>query len=123
MSNGFFCNGKCKFEKETEEGTITKKCGLYAELIWEDKIKGKTNTEEVCVLWAIMTSLHRLEQANVRLQAAVESHRNEAVKHSEDINKTLATGLLGLIQTARGKNKKTVKLADKLEITKLEEVK
>lgn len=103
------CDGKCETKKETEEGTVVKRCGLYAGLINEDKIRGKTTKYNACVFYAMMDGIHRLEQSDIRLQAAVESQRNEACNWSAEVAKTVATGMLGLINVVGGNGDKVVK--------------
>ena len=82
-----FCDGKCEVTKETEEGTI----------IIKNEVTGETRTQKICVFDAIMNSLHRQEQGQVRIQAAVESDRNEYAKNMTNLNDTVAKGFLGLL--------------------------
>ena len=52
------CDGKCK--------TKNKKCGLLKELIIE--VNGKPDTIEKCAFEAMLDSMLRQEQANIRIQ-------------------------------------------------------
>ena len=79
-----FCNKNCK------------KCNHYKELII--KHQGKPETIHKWVFEAIMDSLFRQEAANIRIQAAIESSRNEQVKLSNNISKTIAHGFLSLVK-------------------------
>ena len=90
----FLCEGKCKVEKETPDGTITKRCGLLREIIMNNALTSETKTIELCVFDAIMNSLHRQEQGQVRIQSAVESDRNENANQMEMTRKVIANGLL-----------------------------
>ena len=100
-----FCDGKCKIEKETEEGTIVKRCGLFRELIMSNELTGEKKPIEMCVFDAMVNSLHRQEQGQVRMQAAVESSRNETVDSSLNTQKIIAEGFLGLIHEAENHRK------------------
>ena len=89
-----FCDGKCKPKDN-------KRCGLLATITMKNEMSGDLKQEDHCVLWAIMASLHRQEQGQVRLQAAVESDRNEMAKGFMDVSDTLAKGAIGLIKVAQ----------------------
>ena len=92
-----FCDGKCTKGKKT--------CGLLMELVMENKKSGKVEVQKKCCLHAMVESLHRLEQGDVRIQAAVESSRNESVKMGTAVNQTIAEGFIGLINTAKDSKK------------------
>lgn len=81
-----FCDGIC-----TKKG---KKCGLLTEIIMENKMAGEIKTVEICVFKASFESQLRAEQGNIRLQAAIESKRNEEVKTGLGIQDALNTGFL-----------------------------
>jgi hypothetical protein len=111
------CDGKCKIEKETEEGVVTKKCGLFRTVIFQNNLDGKTQEFEMCVFDAIMNSLHRQEQGQIRVQAAVESSRNENADGMAKAHDIIARGFLGLIKEAEfhritGNESHTFKLED-----------
>ena len=73
------------------------KCGLQIEYT----VQKDSDIKQVkhCVFKAIFESMCRQEQADVRIQSSIESARNEQVKQSQIIDKTVANGFLGLIKT------------------------
>ena len=83
------CNGICK--------TKHKKCGLLKELIV--KIDSKTETIEKCVFGAMLDSMIRSEQADIRIQAAIEHSRNQQNNDELEARKAIAHGFVGLIHT------------------------
>jgi hypothetical protein len=89
-----FCDGNCK------KGN--KRCGLLLDITMKEEVTGKIEVRQECALQAIFSSLARLEQAAVRIQAALESQRNESVNTGEDISRTIATGFLSLVQSSKG---------------------
>jgi hypothetical protein len=103
-----FCNGVC------HKGS--RKCGLLLEITMQNDMTGEVQNEKVCAFTAMLHSMHRLEQGQVRLQAATESSRNEACNYSKKVADTVATGFLGMIHTLNDSEKsdkmvKVLKLA------------
>ena len=94
------CNGRCK--------TKTKRCGLLKELIVE--ANGKPQTIEKCAFEAILDSMLRQEQANIRIQAAIEHSRNQQNADELETQKAVAHGFIGLIHTFQ-QNPEAVKQA------------
>ena len=94
------CNGICK--------TKHKKCGLLKELIV--KIDSKTETIEKCVFGAMLDSMIRSEQADIRIQAAIEHSRNQQNTDELESRKAIAHGFVGLIHTFQN-NPEAVKQA------------
>ena len=88
-----FCDGKCV------KGN--KKCGLLVELVMEHGETKKVDIQTKCAMLGILESLHRQEQGSVRIQAAVESSRNESVKVGEKVTQVIAKGFGGLIDAAK----------------------
>ena len=87
-----FCDGKCVDKKG-------RRCGMLMEIVLENM---RTNTPEIqqkCCFHAMVESLHRLEYGDRRIQAAVESSRNENVKYSSAVQETISKGFMGLINT------------------------
>ncbi len=103
-----FCDGKCEHKG--------KKCGLYTQLTMQNGTEIKTF--DICIFKAILESQLRMEQGNIRLQAAVESDRNEKSKNANEIIQTISSGFLGMIYSIN-ENPKTEqalkKLGDRLE--------
>jgi len=93
-----FCSGQCRKGK--------KRCGQLMDLIMETTLNGRIETIEKCCFHGILESLHRAEQADIRIQAAIESSRNENVNYSNKTAQTIATGFLGLIHTMDDSDKK-----------------
>ncbi len=90
-----FCDGKkCKKGK--------KQCGLLGTVTMQKG--GESIIIEECVFKSIRNSLFRQEQGNIRIQAAVESQRNEEVKSSQNINDTIAKGLVAVVKSVRGRS-------------------
>jgi len=108
-----FCNGQCR--------TKNKKCGLLKELIVE--INGKPDTIEKCIFEAILDSMFRQEQANIRIQAAIEHSRNQQNSDELETQKAVAHGFIGLIHTFQ-QNPEAIKQAgiSKLKLMKLVEM-
>lgn len=88
-----FCDGICKKGK--------KQCGQLIEIIMKNDLTGEVRSEEKCTIKGIYESLIRQEQGQIRIQAAVESGRNENVKHLRSQDQTLAAGFLGLLKYAQ----------------------
>jgi len=88
-----FCDGQCTKGKKT--------CGMMMELVMENKKSGKVEVQKKCCLHAMVESLHRLEQGDIRLQAAVESSRNESVKMGNKVTQVIAQGFGGLVDAAK----------------------
>ena len=80
-----FCNKSCD------------KCNHLKELIVE--IDNKPQTIKKCVFEAILDSLLRQEQGDIRIQASIESCRNEQVKQSQEMNNIIANGFLSLVSS------------------------
>ncbi len=89
-----FCDGECTKKN--------KKCGLFTTLTFQ-KGQEEVKTIEDCVFTAILNSQLRQEKGNVRLQAAIESMRNEETKSSQNVNDTIAKGFIGLIKSNEAK--------------------
>lgn len=94
-----FCDGKCKTEVETEEGTVIKKCGLWRSLVTKVKQTQEIEEFDMCIFDALMNSLHRLEEINVVKTTTIQEQRNEATRQSVMVSKTIADGFLGLMYT------------------------
>lgn len=88
-----FCDGQCTKGKKV--------CGMLMDTIMENKKSGKVETHKKCCLHFMVESLHRLEQGDIRLQAAIESNRNESVKMGNKVTEVIAKGFTGLIDTAK----------------------
>jgi len=84
-----FCDGQCKKRN--------KKCGLLLDVYMKNDMTGDQKVIEQCALIGLFESMARQEQGQVRIQAAVESGRNETSKWMRNQNETMATGFLGLI--------------------------
>jgi len=82
-----FCDKQC-----TKKG---KKCGLLVEVTMQNGSEIKNI--ELCVFTAILESLYRIENGNIRLQAAIESARNQKNIDDLEIKETIANGFLGMI--------------------------
>ena len=93
-----FCKGKDKCEK----------CAHSKELIM--KVDSKPQTIKQCVFEAMLDSLLRQEQANTRIQAAIEHGRNQKNKDELETQKLVAHGFVGLIHTFQ-QNPEAVKQA------------
>lgn len=108
-----FCDGRCVVSKETPEGTVTNRCGLF---VVEHLVNDRQEHKDVerCIFIGIRNSLANLNQRSIGIQAAVESERNEEVKSSLRVNQTLAQGMLGLIY-AMGDDEKKTKVVNMLK--------
>jgi len=84
-----FCDGKC------EKGR--KRCGMLLDVFMKNDVTGAEKVIQKCAVIGIFESMTRQEQGQIRIQAAVESSRNESVRWMRNQNETLATGFLGLI--------------------------
>ena len=102
----------CKGKKDCE------KCGLLKELIVE--INGKPDTIKKCVFEAMLDSMLRQEQADIRIQSAIEHSRNQQNSDELEARKAIAHGFIGLIHTFQ-QNPEAIKQAgiSKLKLTKL----
>ncbi len=88
-----FCDGKCVKKN--------KRCGLFRQMTLK---KGEEiKTVDQCVFMAILDSQLRQEQGNIRIQAAVESQRNEESSSFQNINDTIAKGFIGLLKSVGDK--------------------
>ncbi len=94
-----FCDGKCKDEIETADGTLVKKCGLWRSLVTKDKQTQEITEYDMCIFDALMNSLHRLEDIGVVKASTIQEQRNETTRQSVMVSKTIADGFLGLIYT------------------------
>lgn len=115
-----FCDGKCKTEVETENGTLVKKCGLHRTLIVKDRNTEEVAEHEMCLFEAMMNSLHRLEDVSVVQAQTLQEQRNEGEEQATDIAKTIATGFLGMIHSM-GDDDKKVKIINTLKQIELKE--
>jgi hypothetical protein len=84
-----FCDGKCKKGKKT--------CGMLLSVSMKNELTQQSKIIEQCAVIGIFESMVRQEQGQVRIQAAVESGRNESAKWMRNQNETLATGFLGIL--------------------------
>ena len=89
-----FCKGNCE------------KCGMLIEYTVTNNNEVKTLRK--CVFHAMFESMCRQEQANVRIQSAIESSRNEQVTANNKINETVANGFIGLIKSVDDNKKKYI---------------
>jgi hypothetical protein len=85
-----FCDGVCKKGR--------KRCGLMLDVFLKNDLTGDQKVVEKCAIIGIFESMARQEQGQIRIQAAVESGRNENVKQLRKQDETLATGFLGLLR-------------------------
>jgi len=87
------CDGKCK--------TKNKRCGLLQEMAHYTPNGGKIAGSEYdrCMFGAILDKLCDLGKDNIRVQAAIESSRNQKNKDDLESVKTLSQGFLGIIHT------------------------
>ena len=97
-----FCNGKCKKRNS--------QCGLLLSIIKSNSQTKEQKMEEKCALLSIAESLWSQEHGQIRIQAAVESGRNEQVRGAREQNKTIAQGFLGLIHTINENSEATKKM-------------
>lgn len=108
-----FCDGICSKKN--------KNCGLLAEYTVEKN--GEISTVRKCVLHALFDSMLRQEQANIRIQSAIEHSRNQQNKDELETQKAVAHGFIGLIHTFQ-QNPEAVKQAgiSKSKLVKLVEL-
>jgi hypothetical protein len=102
-----FCNGICK------KGN--KRCGLSLDVFMKNDMTGSEKVIEKCAIIGIFESLVRQEQGQIRIQAAVESGRNENVRCLREQDKTLATGFLGLLKYAEDREEEAAKYYKMIE--------
>lgn len=102
-----FCNGVCK------KGN--KRCGLLLDIYMRNDLTGGEKVVEKCAIIGIFDSLVRQEQGQIRIQAAVESGRNENVKCLREQDKTLATGFLGLLKYAEQRDEEAIEYHRQME--------
>lgn len=88
-----FCDGNCKKGR--------KRCGLLLDIFMKNDVSGTEKVVEKCAIVGLFESQVRQEQGQIRIQAAVESGRNENVKCLRRQDETLATGFLGLLRLAQ----------------------
>ena len=106
-----FCKGKDKCNK----------CAHLKELIVT--VNSKPQTIKKCIFEAILDSMFRQEQADIRIQAAIESGRNQQNTDELETQKAVAHGFIGLIHTFQ-QNPEAIKQAgiSKLKLMKLVEM-
>src|SRR5210317_1480908 len=95
-----FCDGNCK--------TKRKRCGMLLDVFLKNEVTGEQKVVEKCAILGIFESMTRQEQGQIRIQAAVESSRNENVKYLRKQDETLATGFLGLLHMAHDAHEEAV---------------
>ena len=88
-----FCNGECETIKDNKQ----LKCGLLFEVIMENKLEGKVETVKGCVFHHIMNSLARQEQGQIRIQASVESGRNQKANDDNKMSTIVGIGMTGMM--------------------------
>jgi hypothetical protein len=88
-----FCDGECE-----KDG---KKCGQYITLTMHDSQTTKTENVDLCRFQAMLDSQLRMEKGNIRIQAAVESQRNEEVKSGQKVATAVDTGFRRVAQATR----------------------
>ena len=93
-----FCKGKDKCNK----------CAHLKELIV--MVASKPQTIKKCVFEAMLDSMIRNEQADIRIQAAIEHSRNQQNTDELETQKAVAHGFIGLIHTFQ-QNPEAVKQA------------
>ncbi len=108
-----FCDGICKKRN--------KKCGLLVDVVMSNELTQNTKVMEKCALIGLYESMIRQEQGQIRIQAAVESGRNEQSKGMKSQTETLASGFLGLIHMVKEQNEEAEKKIKYVENTLLEE--
>ncbi len=110
------CDGKCIIKNKS--GKEIKRCGMLQDMAHfkpdGNKIPGSDYTR--CVFGAILDKFSDLQKDNIRLQAAVESSRNEKAKGDMNTSHTVAMGMLGIIHalTDNEKGKQAVKKLNRL---------
>ena len=95
-----FCDGVCKKGKKT--------CGLLVEIVMKNDLTGEVRAHDKCAVKGMYESMIRQEQGQIRIQAAVESGRNENVKCLRSQDQTLAAGFLGLLKYAQERDEEAV---------------
>jgi hypothetical protein len=103
-----FCDGNCKRGK--------KKCGLMLDVFMTNDVTGDKKVVEKCAIIGIFESMTRQEQGQIRIQAAVESGRNENVKCLRRQDETLATGFLGLLRLAQEREQEEPEQVEMLHV-------
>ena len=106
-----FCDGRCEKGK--------KRCGLLYGIIMEETITGKVEEFEKCAFHHIIDSLVRLEKGDIRLQAAIESSRNENANADHKMSSIVATGFVGMLHAFNDdpdKFKNSLKLLNQIAI-------
>jgi len=106
-----FCKGKDKCNK----------CAHLKELIVTVNLKPQTIKK--CIFEAILDSMFRQEQANIRIQAAIEHSRNQQNSDELEARAAIAHGFIGLIHTFQ-QNPEAIKQAgiSKSKLMKLVEM-
>jgi len=84
------------------------KCGLMAEYTMQKN--SNIETVRKCVFHAMFESMIRSEQADIRIQAAIEHSRNQQNTDELETQKAVAHGFIGLIHTFQ-QNPEAVKQA------------
>ena len=84
------------------------KCGLMAEYTMQKD--SNIETVRKCVFHAMFESMIRSEQADIRIQAAIEHSRNQQNTDELETQKAVAHGFIGLIHTFQ-QNPEAVKQA------------
>ena len=111
-----FCDGQCTKKN--------KKCGLLLTVTMSNSLTGQHKTEDKCAFLCMAESLWNQEHGQVRIQAAVESDRNEQAKWGREQNHTLAQGFLGLIHTvnANAEAERKVKFLRNVKVEDVEDI-
>ena len=81
------------------------KCGLHTQLTMENRMTGKVENYNMCTFTAILESLLRSEQGDIRIQKAIEESRNEKANSDHKTAHTVAVGMLGLIHAVSDNEK------------------
>ena len=84
-----FCDGQCIKGKKT--------CGLLYSVFMENVMTKQVEEVKKCAFLHMADSFARLEGGNVRLQAAVESSRNEQANADHKSSSIMATGFVGML--------------------------
>ena len=84
-----FCDGVCEKGK--------KKCGLFYSIFMENTISKKVEEVKKCVFLHMADSFMRLEHGDIRIQAAIESSRNERANADKKMSSVVATGFIGML--------------------------
>ena len=107
-----FCDGQCKKDNKI--------CGLFYGIILQNNITGSIENIEKCAFHHIADSFMRLEQGNIKLQAAVESSRNEQANSDHKMSSIVATGFIGMLHAFNEnpeKFKKSLKILNSVAIS------